>query len=59
MVKFYWGPKDVSIDDVDYEIRPIIRKATEEDLRIIEENEAIASKARTVTVELVKNTNYR
>ncbi|MBP9517898.1 MAG: stage 0 sporulation family protein [Fervidobacterium sp.] len=52
--KVLLGPKEVSIDDVDYEIRPIIRKATEEDLRIIEENETIASKARAVTVELVK-----
>uniref|UniRef100_A0A7C4CEU4 PSP1 C-terminal domain-containing protein n=1 Tax=Fervidobacterium thailandense TaxID=1008305 RepID=A0A7C4CEU4_9BACT len=48
------GPKDISIDDVDYEIKSIVRKATPEDLEIIEENEQIAKRAREVTIELVK-----
>lgn len=51
------GPKTVSIDDVDYEIKTIVRKATIEDLKIIEENEVIAKKARQTTIELVKKHN--
>ncbi len=48
------GPKEIGIDEVDYEIRPIIRKATDEDLETIEENEKIAREAEEVTKELVK-----
>jgi len=52
--KVLLGPKDISIDDVDYEIKQIMRKATDEDLKIIEENEEIAKNAREITIELVK-----
>ncbi len=48
------GPKEIGIDEVDYEIRPIIRKVTDEDLETIEENEKIAREAEEVTKELVK-----
>lgn len=52
--KVLLGPKEISIDDVDYEIKSIIRKATPEDVEIILENEEIAKRAREVTIELVK-----
>jgi len=55
--KVLLGPKNISIDDVNYELKAIIRKATEEDLEIIQENEEIAKKAREVTIELVKKHN--
>ncbi len=48
------GPKEVSIDEVDYEIKPIMRKATDEDLGIIEENEKIVREAESITRELVR-----
>jgi len=52
--KVLLGPKDISIDDVDYELKSVLRKATVEDLDIIRENEEIAKRAREVTIELVK-----
>jgi cell fate regulator YaaT (PSP1 superfamily) len=52
-----FGTDYISIDDVNYELKAIIRKATKEDLEIIQENEEIAKKAREVTIELVKKHN--
>lgn len=48
------GKRQMSIDDIGYDLKPIIRKATEEDLETIEKNKEIAKRAFEVTKQLVK-----
>jgi len=46
--------RQMSIDDIGYDLKPIIRKATEEDLETIEKNKEIAKRAFEITKQLVK-----
>jgi len=48
------GKREMSIEDIGYDLKPVIRKATEEDLKNIEEYEKEANKAIEITKELVK-----
>ncbi|MBT1247410.1 MULTISPECIES: regulatory iron-sulfur-containing complex subunit RicT [unclassified Thermosipho (in: thermotogales)] len=48
------GKRQMSIDEIGYDLKPIFRKATSEDLVKIEENRKIADEAINVTKKLVK-----
>ncbi|QTA37836.1 hypothetical protein JYK00_08940 [Thermosipho ferrireducens] len=48
------GRREMSIDEIGYDLKPIIKKATETDLKEIKKNEEDAERAVKITKELVK-----
>ena len=48
------GKRQLSIDDIGYDLKPIIRKATDEDLETIKKNKEVSEKAIKITKQLVK-----
>ncbi len=55
VAKVVIGKREMSIDDLGYELKAVIRKLTDEDIEVHEKNEEDAKKAKEVFKEVARN----